>query len=363
MKKEVLEKKEEKITEDVKKEKKSKKEKNSAIVHKDNEKKENKDNSEITGKFNIKKISIISGIAVIILLFISTIFSVLNLNNEKIISGVSISGIDVSGLSKNEATEKIKNIYNEKIEKEIGIKYQDYEATLSPKLMEVNYEIDNALEEAWLTGRNSNIIVNNYKILSTLLAKKNINVNMGINEEVTKKSIEDIEINLPGVMIESNYSIEEDELIISKGKAGIGIDKDNLLEKIKEKLNDINAADDDIELQVIDKTPQEIDIQKIHDEIYTEAKDAYYTKDPFTVYPEVEGIDFDVEAAKKILEEEKEEYVIPLTITKPKVTTAQIGSEAFPDVLAIFKPLYFTLDNSNVLLVRFPTLHKVSSAG
>ena len=172
MKKEVLEKKEEKITEDVKKEKKSKKEKNSAIVHKDNEKKENKDNSEITGKFNIKKISIISGIAVIILLFISTIFSVLNLNNEKIISGVSISGIDVSGLSKNEATEKIKNIYNEKIEKEIGIKYQDYEATLSPKLMEVNYEIDNALEEAWLTGRNSNIIVNNYKILFTLLAKK-----------------------------------------------------------------------------------------------------------------------------------------------------------------------------------------------
>ena len=366
MKKEVLEKKEEEITEDVKKEKKSKKEKNSAIVHKDNEKKENKDNSEITGKFNIKKISIISGIAVIILLFISTIFSVLNLNNEKIISGVSISGMDVSGLSKNEATEKIKNIYNEKIEKEIGIKYQDYEATLSPKLMEVNYEIDNALEEAWLTGRNSNIIVNNYKILSTLLAKKNINVNMGINEEVTKKSIEDIEINLPGVMIESNYSIEEDELIILKGKAGIGIDKDNLLEKIKEKLNDINAADDDIELQVIDKTPQEIDIQKIHDEIYTEAKDAYYTKDPFTVYPEVEGIDFDVEAAKKILEEEKEEYVIPLTITKPKITLDDIGSEAFPDKLATFTTRYDASDSArttNLIIACRKINGKVVAAG
>ena len=33
-----------------------------------------------------------------------------------------------------------------------------------------------------------------------------------------------------------------------------------------------------------------------------EAQDAYYTKNPFTIYPEVEGVDFDVESAKKMLE-------------------------------------------------------------
>ena len=78
--------------------------------------------------------------------------------------------------------------------------------------------------------------------------------------------------------------------------------------------------------------------------MYKEAKDAYYTKDPFTIYPEVEGIDFDVEAAKKILEEDKEEYVIPLIITKPKVTLDDIGSEAFPDKLATFTTRYDASD-------------------
>ena len=75
-------------------------------------------------------------------------------------------------------------------------------------------------------------------------------------------------------------------------------------------------------------------------------QDAYYTKEPFTIHPEVEGIDFSIEEAKKIIEaEDKEEYTIPLTITKPKVTTAQIGSEAFPDVLATFTTRY---DASNI---------------
>lgn len=90
--------------------------------------------------------------------------------------------------------------------------------------------------------------------------------------------------------------------------------------------------------------PAPIDIEKIHEEVYTEAKDAYYTKEPFTIYPEVEGIDFDVEAAKELLKEEKEEYTIKLTITKPKITIDKIGSEAFPNQLATFTTRYDVSD-------------------
>lgn len=291
-----------------------------------------------------KKRIILCVVIIAILLVLSTIFAVLNLNNNKIISGISISGVDVSGLSKNEAVEKIKSIYNSKIEKDIGLKYQDYEATLSPSLLEANYDIEKAVDEAYLIGRDNNIILNNYNIITTLIGKKNILVDMSLNEEVAKQSLEDIGVNLPGIIIESTYSVEDDELLITKGKEGICVDADELLNKVKERLSDINSNDDDIEISVKSKKPEEIDIEKIHSEVYKEAKDAYYTKDPFEVHPEVEGIDFDVEAAKKILEEEKEEYVIPLTITKPKVTLNDIGSEAFPDKLATFTTRYDASD-------------------
>lgn len=285
-------------------------------------------------------ILIISITIIMLLLIISTIFSIININNENIISGISISGIDISGLSKKEAIDKIQNLYEEKKQKEIGIRYKEYETSLNPTIMEVNYEVESAVDKAYLIGRDSNIFANNYKILSTLIGKKNINVEMKFNEEVAKKTVQDISVNLPGVIVESSYSIEGDKLIITKGKEGITIDIDELLGRVKENLNNINIIEDDIDIPVIDKKPEEIDIEKIHNEIYKETKDAYYTKEPFTVYPEVEGIDFNVEDAKKILQEEKEEYEISLVITKPNITIADIGTEAFPDKLATFTTRY-----------------------
>lgn len=306
---------------------------------KDKNKKLEKEMKKMENKKGKKKgvlIGVIIGIIIIMGIIISTIFALVNINNDKIFSGVSISGIDVSGLSKEEAKAKMETLYSEKQAKEIDIKYQDYETTLNPTLMEVNYNIDKAIDEAYNIGRRENVFISNYDILFTLIGKKNVNVDMTLNEEVAKQIINDTSINLPGVLIESSYSIEDDELIITKGKAGVLIETDKLVEKIKDRLNNINISEDFIEIPVIDKEPEKIDIDKIHDEVYKEAKDAYYTKEPFTVYPEVNGVDFDVEAARALLAEDKEEYIIKLTITKPNITIDKIGSEAFPDQLATF---------------------------
>ena len=281
-------------------------------------------------------------IIIIIAAFCSTIFALVNINNENIISGISIEGIDVSGLSKEEAKAKLENIYQEKKEKEIGIVYQEYTNTLNPTLLEVNYDIDKAVEEASSIGKSQNIVANNYEIILSLIKKRNINVEMTLNEDVAKQTIIDIGVNLPGIVIESSYAIEENELIITKGQTGIVIDEEKLLEEVKE--NDINANEDDIQIPVKQKAPEEIDINKIHEEVYKEAQNAYYEKEPFAIYPEVEGIDFDVETAKELLQEEKEEYVIPLVITKPQITLSQIGTEAFPNQLSTFTTRYDVSD-------------------
>lgn len=287
-----------------------------------------------------RKILAISIILAIIVIFSSTIFALVNINNEKIIGGVSISGIDVSGLTKEEANKKIGEIYQQKKEKEILLKYQDYETSINPTLIETNYSIEQSVEQAYQIGKDNNIFINNYNILGTLIGKRNINITMTLNEEIAKQTIQDIGINLPGIIIESSYSVEESELIITKGKEGIIINGEKLLNQIKENLNNISSNNTPIKIPVEQKTPEPINIDKIHEEVKKEVQDAYYTKDPFTIYPEVNGIDFDVEAARELLKEDKEEYIIKLKITKPKKTIEQIGAEAFPDQLATFTTRY-----------------------
>lgn len=284
---------------------------------------------------------IITAIMIIIIgIIISTVFALANINKDTIVSGVKIEGIEVSGLTAEEAKGKIESIYKEKLETEIPVQYNEYETTINANLLETQYNVEKAIKKAVNIGKEGNIFTNNYNILFALMGKQNIKVEMQINEEASKKIIEDIGTNLPGVVIESTYYIENDKLIITKGQAGVKIDTEKMLNEVKEKLDNPEKIVDYINIPVTEVKPTEIDIDKIHEEVYKEVQDAYYTQNPFEIHPEVEGIDFDVEEAKKALEEDKEEYEISLKITKPKVTTNQIGTEAFPDQLATFKTNY-----------------------
>ena len=284
---------------------------------------------------------IITAIMIIIIgIIISTVFALANINKDTIVSGVKIEGIEVSGLTAEEAKGKIESIYKEKLETEIPVQYNEYETTINANLLETQYNVEKPIKKAVNIGKEGNIFTNNYNILFALMGKQNIKVEMQINEEASKKIIEDIGTNLPGVVIESTYYIENDKLIITKGQAGVKIDTEKMLNEVKEKLDNPEKIVDYINIPVTEVKPTEIDIDKIHEEVYKEVQDAYYTQNPFEIHPEVEGIDFDVEEAKKALEEDKEEYEISLKITKPKVTTNQIGTEAFPDQLATFKTNY-----------------------
>ena len=56
---------------------------------------------------------------------------------------------------------------------------------------------------------------------------------MEINEEVAKQTIESIETNIPGVAIDPDYYIEGEKLIITKGKEGLKIDEESLINNRK----------------------------------------------------------------------------------------------------------------------------------
>ncbi len=306
-----------------------------------NQETEEKHEIEEKNKKNTKVFFLIAlGIILLIIIIFSTIFALINIDNNNIINGVTIEGIDVSGLSRENAKEKINSIYEEKEKQDIILKYEEYETKITPKSIDTNYEIDKSIEKALSLGRDNNIIINNYNILLAKIGKKTIEVDVTINEAETKTIIEGISSNIPGAMIESDYYIEDNKLIITSGNKGLKINTESLIEKLKNQLKDLNSNQEKIEIPVITQEPEKIDINKIYKEVHKEVQDAYITQDPVTIHPEVEGIDFDIEEAKQILNEEKEIYEIPLIITKPKVTMSQIGSEAFPDLLATYSTKY-----------------------
>ena len=290
----------------------------------------------------IDLILILIAIIVITLALCSTMFAVINRKSSKIVKGVSISNIDVSNLTKEEAIKKLEEVYGSKSEKKIYLSYGEFDSSITYEALEVRYQIENAIKQAYDVGREGNIFQENFEILKTWYKNININIEVTIDNDMIDQIAQNINNSIDGAVVQPSYYVENDnsKLIITSGKEGVKVDEKKLLEEIYKVLDENTDDEQKIEIPVVQDIPEKINIEKIHDEIYKEVKDAYYTKDPFTIHPEENGIDFDVEAAKAMLQEEKPEYEIALKITKPKKTVKDIGTEAFPDLLATFSTNY-----------------------
>jgi len=290
----------------------------------------------------IDLILILIAIIVITLALCSTMFAVINRKSSKIVKGVSISNIDVSNLTKEEAIKKLEEVYGSKSEKKIYLSYGEFDSSITYEALEVRYQIENAIKQAYDVGREGNIFQENFEILKTWYKNININIEVTIDNDMIDQIAQNINNSIDGAVVQPSYYVENDnsKLIITSGKEGVKVDEKKLLEEIYKVLDENTDDEQKKEIPVVQDIPEKINIEKIHDEIYKEVKDAYYTKDPFTIHPEENGIDFDVEAAKAMLQEEKPEYEIALKITKPKKTVKDIGTEAFPDLLATFSTNY-----------------------
>lgn len=323
-----------------------------------NKKKEKKDKFKVVERPDIekefnrlkrkrKKQIVITLMIVILILAIGifcTGFALMNLNSDKILSGISIRNIDVGGLNKEQAIEALNKTLEFEKTREVKLTADGETTTMTLEQIEMEYLVEEAVNKAYEIGRNGNIFQNNFTIMKSMKDKQNIDLEVKYNEQLLDDTIKSINSKLPNSMIDNTYNIEEEELVITRGTAGLALD----IEKNKEIIIDLAKKGEltELKLETVHKECPEIDIQKIYEEVYTEPQDAYYTTDPFQIYPHKNGIDFDVAEAKKEIEKEKkDEYVIKLKITEPKVLTNQIGTEAFPDLLSTFSTKY---DSTNI---------------
>ena len=348
------EKKQKELEKDIETEKKQKELKKDA--KKEQEKKEKKEKENTTefkpienteeAKTNKSDVLVIFGILLaIVILLVAVVYGTFSIMTEKsttIAKGVYIKNIDVSGLTREQAKEKINNYISSVIPEEIKLTHNGFETSLSTSQLSIYFNTDEAVDMAYNIGKTGNIFQKNLTILQTRLSKTTIDPGFSIDMDQLKKDLEDISSKLPDKIIESSCYIDGNKLIITKGKAGKTVKVDDSAKYIKQAINDLKIENNSLELLTEDSTPKEIDLDAVYNEIHKEPVNAYYSQNPYVVHPSENGMDFSItlDEAKNMLKEEKDEYVVPLKVLYPSVTTNMIGTEAFPDLLSEFSTKY-----------------------
>lgn len=325
-------------------------EKDSKVTSPQESKKENSKtnkNKKVKKEKNQKRKVIIIVLAIcllVLVLIFSICFAMIHATKDTIARGVSIKNIDVSNLTYNEAKQKLEEALNASMSTNINLGYEDFSYVITPADINLSYELNSALDEAYNVGRSGSIVKNNYELLKTAFLNKNIDVDFKYDDDALNTIIEYVATNVPNLVKQYSYYIDGSNLIIIPGTDGIEVDTENLKSQIIEKIGSRDfaklsddASDDKIDIPYNEVVANDIDIDAIYNEIKTEPQDAYYVEatdtTEFEIHPDVDGVDFAIslDEAKAIVSEKgKDQYVIPLNITKANVTINDIGIEAFP---------------------------------
>ena len=282
-------------------------------------------------------------LALVALILCSFMFALVNRNSVEIIEGVSIMGVDVSHLSKEDAIEKVTHEIDNRLAQNLVFTHHDERYQIIAESLEVKYNVDEVVDKAYTYGRTGNIFVKNLNILKTKYNKINITPETTSNNEIFDSIVEQMETNFADCLKQAEYEINGTKLTIRNGKDGYTILKDELKDILEKKYTAINFdPEETVEVPVSLTKMDSIDIAKIYQQIYKPAIDATYTQEPYKITASEEGLDFKIslDEAKSMISEKKDSYEIPLKVLYPNVTTDDISKDAFPDLLAEYSTNY-----------------------
>lgn len=301
--------------------------------------------------------SIIFFIVFLLAIVFSTVFAFINVNNTTFVSGISILGIDVSGLSKDDAKQKVTDDVSNRLSTDVIFKHNDETYTLLPSSVGGSFDIDKVIDDAYSVGRNGNIFQNNFAILNAMINSKNFIPDFSFNSDSFDNSISQMNSNFADGIVEPSYDISGNNLFIKSGKNGNIVDSDKIKSLFVDKLIFVPYNTDSIEVPVFSKEANKIDIDAIHSEIYKEAQDASYTTNPYAVYPSSNGLDFNIsiDEAKALITGDKDSYTIPLKTLYPNVKTSDIGIEAFPNLLSSYSTSFASSSSNRATNVSLAT--------
>ncbi len=293
-----------------------------------------------------KKSKIIIITCAAIFLVICIVFGIItcvNKLNSNVYKNVYLFNENFSGKSSEEVIQTITNISNDLNSSEKIDIYQDGENiyTIKAEDIDFKFDVDKTVQSIMEYGRNSNIFVNNFKILKAKFSKVEIEPSYLYDEEELDNVLKNIDLSIKDRFVDDSYSLDEKDakLVIVNGKTGNSInydeEKNNVIKTFEN--GDKNIYD----LNIKRKSPQKLDADKVYSEVKREAKDAYIDKSvsPQKYVAEVVGFDFDVNKLKELLElpENKEEgKIIEFGVNKiePKVKLVDISADLCKDKLA-----------------------------
>ena len=261
----------------------------------------------------------------------------LSLNDyDKILPGVRICGIEVSGLTQDEAAAKVEAaLQADAAAQQFTLQLPDQELTLTGYLQRSVPTLAGVVKEAYAHGRDG---MSSLEDAMVQAEASPLELEPAVTETIDSSAIDAalaaFTKKLDSRATDAVITQQEDSIELRKGKDGRALDEQSLSRQI---VAAVKSGKSSLKAVYTLTRSGERQLRALYETFCTEAVDAHWDSETHSIAPEQEGRRFDLASALKQLEApDGAQLVIPVVHQAPKITEAMLKERLFADRLGSY---------------------------
>jgi len=184
---------------------------------------------------------VLLGLGMVVFLFLLGIAGTRIVNYGKILPGVSVRGVDVGGLTKEQAIAKLDEKTSQYLSSDVSYTLNGKASTLKPAQLGINFDNREMVNRAFMVGRENDIITDVATQATLPFSKEDI-MQLSVDQEAFSNTL--IEFNNISAKPSQNasYRIDGNKVVIIDGKTGEKIDMGLAILGLTRQLSDLNSS-------------------------------------------------------------------------------------------------------------------------
>lgn len=267
--------------------------------------------------------------------------------------GVSLSSLSIEEKTLDRAKEYVMLQTQGITKKPVTVTYNNVEILF--RLEEIGAKIDweDGVNQCYLLGKTGNVMTRAKDILSARIGGTVLYPTISYNEEDLEKKLKSLQKRIKTPVKEATVELAGDSIVITRGEKGDVFDTDTLMHDILDAL--LSGDETPVNLTTKTKQPSPVLVEDLADRFFKDPIDARYMTEngEISIIPDEDGVSFDKDNAKQLLEENQKYCQIPLIYTKASITYSDLDTNILKDTIATYTTSYGSGDqgrNYNVEL-------------
>lgn len=259
-------------------------------------------------------------------------------NNAVISANLSISGVNVTGMTREQAEQAVEDAAVAALaQNTMTVTVDDHTVQIPASTAGISLDIHSAVDAAV-----------NYEQSNTALQSLDLTPFMTINKDAIVAQLTPLSAYYSSTLVQHSYetvgelpvdvtaldeTMQLHTLKITLGTPGIALDIDELYQNI---LDAYNECSFNVEYTVSHTEPDVLDLNAIYEELCKQPVDAAIDPETFEITGGFYGYDFDIDAVSTALAQGTygDTIEIPFKWLEPEITAEEAGATLFCDVLA-----------------------------